>query len=198
MTEFISPTDSCRLFNWALSICHFVCECIHCPYLESVVVSSEPAAENIFANLGANVVYPFDQKMFLAFEQLLLKIKSESDKLCRVHGSSILTGSQTIEERMLLGSLFVFTSCQSTRGYTYFLYEHSMLSAFKQMLFKIILVSDKFCRVDGSTVNRRKDGTCQFTVCPLPTGMTDQRTTYTIEETLRCMAIEWTINDMIT
>ena len=25
--------------------------------------------------------------------------------------------------------------------------------------------------------------------------MTDQRTTYTIEETLRCMAIEWTIND---
>ena len=38
-------------------------------------------------------------------------------------------------------------------------------------------------------------GTCQFTVCPLPTGMTDQRTTYTIEETLRCIAIERSIND---
>ena len=81
--------------------------------------------ENMFANIGANVVYPFDQKMCSAFEQLLLKIISESDKLCRVHGSSILTGSLTIEDRMLLGSLFVFTSCQSTRGYTYFfLYEH--------------------------------------------------------------------------
>ena len=66
---------------------------------------------------------------------------------------------QTIDERMLLRSLCVFTSCQSTRGYTY-LYEH-MLSAFKQILFKIISVSDKFCRVYGSsilTVKQSKKG----------------------------------------
>ena len=52
---------------------------------------------NIFANIGANVVYPFDQKMFSAFEQLLLKIVSESEKFCRVHGSSILTVKQSMK-----------------------------------------------------------------------------------------------------
>ena len=59
--------------------------------------------ENIFANIGANVVYPSFDQLLSAFDQLLLEqIISESEKFFRVYGSSILTVKQSMKGRMLM------------------------------------------------------------------------------------------------